>query len=270
MPYGWVVRGDSKIKTIYDIKNMKGVRVPLDTAATSLVTTPKEALPAFLDMNPQDLTFVTYGSYTPYVQSIADGKADVAFVSPQSAVTYEIEANPQGIRWLDMPAEDKAGWARWLKVNPTQSPGLWTWGVKTAIGHYGCILPHSYWTTADVDEELIYQLAKWFHKNYDAYKDGYVSCARMHIDVFRDYLSHSPFPLHTGTIRYLKEIGKWTAEDDAWNKSAIELMTKYVTAWKNATAEAKAKGIEINSGNKAWVDLWAGYIKSIPRFTTRL
>ena len=38
-------------------------------------------------------------------------------------------------------------------------------------------------------------------------------------------------PFHEGAIRYLKEKGIWTAEDDAWNAKRTERMDALIAAW---------------------------------------
>ncbi len=78
-----------------------------------------------------------------------------------------------------------------------------------------------------------------------------------------------PIPVHTGTIRYLREVGKWTEADDTWNTEAKTLVQRYVDAWTQASAAAKAKNIPIKAGDKSWEDLWASYVKDIPPLKVR-
>lgn len=92
----------------------------------------------------------------------------------------------------------------------------------------------------------------------------------MSIDLFREFLDYSGAPIHEGTIRYLKEIGKWTAKDDVWNQEAIKLMGRYIDAWKKASTEAQEKKIKIAFDNKEWESLWNRYVKDISSFKVRL
>ena len=77
-------------------------------------------------------------------------------------------------------------------------------------------------------------------------------------------------PVHPGTIRYLKEIGYWTAENDRINQESLELEKRYEKAWQTALADAKAKKIKISPKNKKWMDLWDSHRSKLPRKGTRI
>lgn len=278
-PWGWAVRGDSELKTIYDIKKFveagKKVRVAVNTSSGSMIIWSEKALPAFLGiLGREDLmkniVYVPLGSYPANVKSLAEGKADVSMVATISAVTYEIEAHPKGLRWLEKPIADKKGWADVLKWRPTAIPAKMGIGVKSAVGREGWLSNFVYTGTTQTDPELAYQLTKWLHQNFGAYKDAHDLCSRMSLDLFREFLNYSCVPIHDGTIRYLKEIGKWTAADDVWNLEAKKLMARYIDAWKVSTVQAREKKIKIAYDNKEWVDLWKSHIKDIPEFKVRL
>lgn len=278
-PWGWAVRGDSELKTIYDIRRLveagKKVRVAANTSSGSMMIWVEKALPAFLGILGnadlmKNIVYVPLGSYAANVKSIAEGKADIAMVATISAVTYEIEAHPQGLRWLDKPVADKKGWAEVIKWRPTAVPAKMGIGVKSAIGREGWLSNFVYAGTAQTDPELAYQLVKWLHQNFAAYRDAHDICPRMSIDHFREFLNYSPVPIHDGAIRYLKEIGKWTAADDVWNLESKKLMTRYVDAWKLANERAVERKIRVAHDNKEWVDLWNSVVKDIPEFKVRL
>ncbi len=278
-PWGWAVRGDSELKTIYDIRKLveagKKVRVAANTSSGSMVIWVEKALPAFLGILEREdlmknIVYVPLGSYAANVKSIAEGKADIAMVATISAVTHEIEAHPQGLRWLDKPVADKKGWAEVIKWRPTAIPAKMGLGVKSAIGREGWLSNFVYAATAQTDPELVYQLVKWWDQNFEAYKDAHDIMPRMSVGIFREFLNYSPVPIHEGAIRYLKEIGRWTAADDVWNLESQKLMTRYVDAWKTATAGAAEKKIKIAHDNKEWEDLWNRQIKDIPVFKVRI
>ncbi|MBM4332753.1 MAG: hypothetical protein FJ117_16330 [Deltaproteobacteria bacterium] len=278
-PWGWAVRGDSELKTIYDIKKSleagKKVRVAVNTSSASMIIWSEQVIPAFLGIGENKELMKNYirvplGSYPANVKSIAEGKADVAMVATISSVTYEIEAHPKGLRWLDKPLADKKGWAEVIKLRPLTIPSKLGIGVKSAIGREAWVSNFLYWGMAKTDPELAYQLAKWLHQNFSAYKDAHALCARMSMDLFREFLDYTGAPIHEGTIRYLKEIGKWTAKDDIWNQEAIKLMARYIDAWKKASAEAHEKKIKIAFDNKEWESLWNRYVKDYPKFKVRL
>lgn len=156
-PWGWAVRGDSELKTIYDIKKFleagKKVRVAVNTSSASMIIWSEQVIPAFLGIGENKELMKNYitvplGSYPANVKSIAEGKADVAMVATISAVTFEIEAHPKGLRWLDKPMADKKGWAEVVKLRPLTIPSKIKIGVKSAIGTEAWVSNFLYWTTA--------------------------------------------------------------------------------------------------------------------------
>lgn len=272
-PWGFVVRGDSKFKTIYDLKQ-KGVRVALSTQSPPMMMAVKMGLPAFIGWTPEEAaknwSFIPVGSYAENCRSVTDGKADVSWVSPVSSVTFEMEAHPQKIRWLQMPFKDKEAWKRWLNVRPTTIPLKLDWGVPSAQGLDLLTSNFIYWTRADQDQEFVYQLTKWFHEQFNNYKDVHNAALRMALPHFRNYLDHAPLPVAEGTIRYLKEIKQWTPADDKWNNEAIKLMDRWVKARNAALDEAKAKGVKIHWEDKNYRAILDKHTAGIPLFRARL
>jgi TRAP transporter solute receptor, TAXI family len=272
-PWVFLTRGDSKIKTIYDLKR-KGIKISLSSQSPPMMRAVQEALPAFLGLTPEQAaemwTFVPAGSYVENCRSVTDGRTDVAWCASVSAVVTEMEGSPGGIRVLDMPLSDKEAWNGWLSVRPEHIPAKVGIGAKSTLGTEGLVSNFLYWTRPDVDADLVYNLAKWLHQSYDAYKGTHTLAARMSVDLFREYLDRSPMPVHEGTIRYLREIGKWTDEDDKWNQEAIERMDAWMKAREKALAEAKAKGVKIHWENPEFMAIMKAHTKDLPVFRTRL
>jgi TRAP transporter TAXI family solute receptor len=272
-PWSFAVRGDSKFKTIYDLKK-KGVKVAVSSQSPPMAVAVHEALPAFIGWTKeeakQNWVFVPVGSYAENCRTVTDGKADVSYVSPISSVTFEMEAHPKKIRWLPMPLTDKGGWKRFLIFRPQTIPATIDWGVPSAVGIDGITSNYLYWTRPDVNQEMIYRLAKWLNENYDSYKASHTAASRMSLKHFRKFLDYSPVPVAEGTIRYLKEIGQWTAADDKWNDEAIKLMDRWIKARNAAMAEAKTKGVKIHWEDKGYLDILKKHTAGIPPFTARV
>jgi TRAP transporter TAXI family solute receptor len=272
-PWGFVVRGDSKLRTHYDLKQ-KGVRVAISQQSPPMMTAVQEALPAFLGWTKeeakQNWVFIPAGSYAENCRTVTDGKADVSYVSPISSVTYEMEAHPKKIRWLSMPLTDKAGWKRWLKIRPTTIPTTLNWGVPSAIGVDAISSNFIYWTRPDVSQEMIYRLAKWFKESFDSYKTTHTVASRMSMEQLRSFLDFCPLPVSEGTVRYLKEIGQWTAADDKWNGEAIKLMDQWIKVRNAAMDEAKAKGVRLHWENKEYLNILNKHAAGISPFVARV
>jgi TRAP transporter TAXI family solute receptor len=268
IPFGFIVSKDSDIKTIYDLKKKKP-KIALLTPSTSSVLQVK-ALLAMIELDEKDLTFIPVTTWGNSTKSVPEGKADVAFASPVSAVSFEAEASARGIRWLELPKDDKEGLARYTKVNRGIAFATNTMGVKSAHGVHMTMNINQYHVRANEDPELIYQLAKWLDENYAKYKDKHTYNEYMSIDVQRDNLTLARqmnyVPVHDGVVRYLKEKGKWTAADTAWNDKNKELVARYVKAYQAAIAAADQKNIKVAPDNKDWVAFWESYKKDFPLF----
>jgi hypothetical protein len=259
--FGILVRGDSPIKIVKDLKGKK-----LASYASPSMQARYEGALRFAGYTIHDAKVVTLGDYNATIAAVGEGKVDWTVAATYSTKAYEIAEGAHGIRWIPMPLEDKEGWARYFEVNGYDSSGIAVKGHKTAIGIPGMTAPHLAATISTVDSEVIYYAAKFFGDAYDQYKDAFADLPEMSIQNMKRYLTVSPFPVHPGTIMYLKEKGIWTAADDEWNKAQIDLQAIYRAAWGKAVAEAKAKGIKINDKSKEWLEVWDTHRKTLPGF----
>ena len=268
-PWMFAAPGNTKLKDIYAIKSTPGIKIATANFSAGM-TASITALLNMLQMDKSQITLVPFGSYGSNVRSINEGKADITLLSPISGVTHEVASTPIGIKWMDLPLSDTAGWKRFLKTKGPIIPAVVTWGTKSSIGHAGYTSNFLYWVSRDMDPELAYNLAKWIHTKYDAYKKADKALTRMEMKVWRAYLDRNPAPVHRSTVKYLKEVGQWTAKDDVWQATAVSQVDAFNEAWKIATKEAKSKGIQIRINNKEWLDLWDSHSKGLSRLASRL
>lgn len=272
-PWSFVVAGDSKFESIEDLRS-DDVRVARGMFSPPMVLTVDKALPAFIGMSPEEAEaswrFAPASSYGANCRSVVEGRADVAFCSPISSVLSEMEGAPGGIRWLAMPRDDQEAWRRYLQHRPMHVPTEIGIGVSSALGVDGITSNFVYAAAADADTDLVYNLVKWMHEAYDDYKDKHPLAARMSLEQFRAYLDRSPLPVHEGTVKYLREIGEWTDEDDAWNEEAAATMDAWVEARKAAMQTAQQQGVEIDFENEAFLAILEEHTKDLEGFRTRL
>jgi len=260
---GYIVRADSSIKTIYDIK--KGVRIAEPPQAG--IKNKNKALLAWVGLNYDDAVHIQFGNLDETLTAVADGRCDIVNTGFTGANVMELANNPKGIRVLDLPfKEDPKGAARWLAVNPVETLGICdpvNTSIKEAVGT-GCIdqVYYHFWS-ADADQDLVYHVTKWFAENYDQFKNQETSLGTMTIENFRKSLDYTPLPVAEGTIRYLKEIGMWSETDVARQARNIDQVNKYIAAWEEAKKMAGEQGITIDTKNKQWIDLWENYKKEL-------
>jgi TRAP transporter TAXI family solute receptor len=268
IPFGFIVRKDSDIKTIYDLKKRRP-NIALYTPSPSSTLNVK-ALLAMIELDEKDVTFIPVSTWGNSTKSVPEGKADVAYASPISGVSFEAESSAKGIRWLELPREDKEGLARYSRVIRGVSFAPVHKGVKSAHGIHMVANLSYYLALGSADPELIYQVAKWLGENHSKYKDKHPDCGDMSVEIERENLDLSQrmnyVPVHDGTIRYLEEKGKWHPSDSAWNEKNKELLAGYIKAYKTAITAADGKNIKIAPENKDWVELWESFKKDIPRF----
>jgi TRAP transporter TAXI family solute receptor len=264
-PYGYIVRGDSAIKSI---KDLKGKKIAWYSASPAWMSGAEGAL-RFAGLSLRDVELVRLGSYAACARAIAEGKADATYLMATSAVTFEISESPGGIRFLPMPLEDKEGWNRYHEINPLIGRGICEKGVKTALGvpmanHLFVIS-----TYFDVEADVIYQIAKFFGEAYEEYKTKNKDLEDFSLKKMRDFLNTKCLPVHPGTVKYLKEKNLWTSEDDKWNQERINEMKLYEKTWELALKEAQTKAIKVDLNNDNWIKFWDQYTSNLPKFKMR-
>ncbi|MCX8126375.1 MAG: ABC transporter substrate-binding protein, partial [Dehalococcoidia bacterium] len=115
---GYMVRKDSPIKTVYDIK--PGVRLADFAGSGALPTTQLPAILAWAKVDPKSVLFINHPSYAASLQGVKDGRADIAFVVGTSSATVLPFADDCTLIPLD-PAKDPDGAKRFLDVWPVAS-----------------------------------------------------------------------------------------------------------------------------------------------------
>ena len=261
---GFAVRADSRIKTPYDIK--PGTKI-IYMAFIPTGREVMEALLAWADISSDDVVWVPAGSLGANTTLLMDGRGDIAFSFPGNPVMYEAEAAPHGLSWIELDSEkDPEGAKRFHEVRPDLTLGVMTTGVPSAQGVHSISAMAPYTTSADTDPELVYHVVKWLDENYDKYKDAHPWCSFITIDNLMFLAETDCLPLHDGTVRYLEEIGRWTPAHEARRQQNIDLITRYVEAYRAAIDMADEKGIKIDLENEEWVELWNNCKKDLPRF----
>ena len=266
-PYGIVVRGDSSIKTMADLKGKKAA-IYLVSPAWKIGL---EACIGFGGLTMKDVQTVEVGGYDHCARAVADGRADFTYNAPISTVTIEVEQNPYGIRYLPMDLKDKAGWDRFLDIRSDVAGAICTTGVKAARGVPMVNTPFNIWTYKWIDQEFVYHLAKFFAEQHDQYKGLHPNLPEMSFErtvQFKD--NEATIPILPGMVKYLKEKGKWDAADEKWNNEQWAKIKKYSQAWQAALDEAIPKKINPDYKNKAWVEIWEKHKSVIPPFTPRM
>jgi TRAP transporter TAXI family solute receptor len=218
---GVCTRRDSGIKSLADIRGKKVASYP----TYPIIELYMDAVYAYANIKRSEVKLTPVSDFRAGQLALIDGSVDVALMSGLTADAYELESSIHGLRWLEMPAADTEAWARFHAVNPTFYPyratiiagtskdkpaEVWAWNYQLSCYD---------WT----NEDLVYWMAKQIHLNYDAFKDKHANAKLWTLE--QSLNSDSWFaPRHNGTIRYYKDIGRWTP---AMEKKQKELLLKY-------------------------------------------
>lgn len=257
--WGYAVRGDSPIKSIDDVK--RGTRIALAKSSSFLVSG-IDALLALRGLKREDVNIVEVGSYGANTAVLAEGRVDVTFTSPISGPSYQAEAAPSGLRWLELPPPEKnrAAYTSYRKIMSGYVPQKTSAGVKSS---HGLRMDHAFQANhvrADEDPEFVYQLLKWLDENHASYKGDFTHAHMMNLDNLVLFLESGALqPLHEGAIRYLKEKGRWK---DAYQKrqdQLVALARKREQGYRAAIQAAEKQGIAVDAGNEKWVAFWNDY-----------
>ena len=227
-----IVAGDLGVKEWAD---MKGKRVAWVRGSPALNLNSTAAL-AFAGLTWDDVQKVVVPGWGQSMQAIIDGQTDAAFGSTISSAYNQLNASPRSLIHLPFPHDDEEGWKRaqdiapfWYKhkvelaVDIQKNP---TGGDSYEGGGY----PYPIFVSLpSLGEDFAYNLTKAIMENYETYKDsgpgmdGY--------QVKNQNLSWI-FPYHPGSIRYWKEIGEWTDDNQATTDRVLERNEVLAAAWK--------------------------------------
>lgn len=260
---GFFVRGDSKIKSVYDIK--PGARV-VDMRPYLESQSNLEGMLAWAGIKDlgKDIKWIPAHSTEEKAKLVVDGEADIAFAVPTSPVIEEAEKNPYGIRWIDLNSEkDPEGAKRFWEKCCLIDFGPMFRGVKSAQGVWSMSGIDQQCCNASADVELIYNLAKWLNRNWDTYKDLHPWLSQTTLGNLMQRIDTTFIPCHDGLIKYLKELKLWTPEHEKRQKQNVDLINRYCEAWQEAIWLADDKEIVVSAGNQEWVDLWESYKKDL-------
>jgi len=250
--FGISVHGNSKIKTIADLKG-KSVGYVVGSITVNLAT---EAYLSYAGLTWNDVNKVNFPSFGSMAKALNQGKIDACPDDTMTAFARELEAMPGGIRWLEIDPENTEACERAKRVFPYFYCVSDKYGAGMSEQNPGSLFSYSFpalLTYESTDEDLVYWQTKLLYEGYDAYKDK--NPPRMKWWDIDNCLSTPPYaPFHKGAIKYFKEIGKWTDRLQAINDELIELNLKYEEAWEEALAELDNKGILPNSED--WFNLW--------------
>lgn len=259
-----MVRGNSDIKTCADLKGKRMAWIP-----GSVFQRYYESWLAFANLTWDDVTKVQVAGFGAMLRAVIDGKIDMSIGAVTTPGAYELESSPYGIRYIELPASNKEGWARVQKIQPYLFPYKATYGAGISGGRYVEVASNAYPSTIcydSLDEDIAYFMTKAIHECYSdmAAKSevmkrfwGIEGCLSIHQE-------NRGAIFHRGSVRYFKEIGVWKPEWDQMREKRIERQRRLKELWENTTEEAQEKKVRAKNYADFWVKKHAEVFKTLP------
>ncbi|MDD8024030.1 MAG: TAXI family TRAP transporter solute-binding subunit [Paracoccaceae bacterium] len=223
-----IAAGDAGIDTVADAR---GKRIAF-VAGNPSVNVKCEAILAFGGLTLDDVEVVTFPTYAAAMSSMTRNESDATCTTPTTSQLYELAESPRGIHYAPLEPDNAAGWEGLLKVLPIMSPSEEDVAAGLKEGEIAKMAAYRYpviTTTPDKSADEVYAFIKALDETFDIYKGGTATMGRWTLE--RSGKPAIDVPFHEGAIRYLKEKGIWTAEDDAWNEKRIARMDALLAAW---------------------------------------
>lgn len=243
-----ITAADAGIKTIEDAR---GKRIAF-VAGNPSVNVKCEAILAFGGLTLDDVEVVTFPTYASAMSSMTRNESDATCTTPTTSQLYELAESPRGIAYVPIEADNQEGWAKLLHVLPIMSPSDEDVAAGLPEGEIAKMAAYRYPVITALPEKSddeVYALIKALDESFDLYKDGTATMKRWTLDQSGKPAIDVPF--HDGAIRYLKEKGIWTAEDDAWNQQRIARMDALIAAW--AEFKPQNEGLSEQEFADAWM-----------------
>ncbi|HBM60911.1 TAXI family TRAP transporter solute-binding subunit [Salipiger marinus] len=243
-----IAAGDAGIDTVADAR---GKRIAF-VAGNPSVNVKCEAILAFGGLTLDDVEVITFPTYAAAMSSMTRNESDATCTTPTTSQLYELAESPRGIHYAPLEAENAAGWEGLLKVLPIMGPSDEDVAAGLAEGEIAKMAAYRYpviTTTTEQTADEVYAFIKALDESYDLYKDGTATMSRWSLDISGRPAIDVPF--HDGAIRYLKEKGIWTEEDDAWNAKRTERMDALLAAWEEF--KPQNDGLSEDEFAEAWM-----------------
>lgn len=198
---GTMVPADSDVETFRDLV---GKRIAMGPQGSGAEATATQAITA-LGLTDSDFSRVQRSAPAQAFGSLASGQVDAVIwgtAHPAGAIVEQMAT--RGLRFISFTEEDmdaitaeypyfSPGWVDPSLYDGIDEPALWVGGGT------------HFWTNADVDEELVYQIVRVVWENKEELKDRHPSQERLNDDLVR--LQADLLPMHPGAERYFREIG---------------------------------------------------------------
>ncbi len=213
-------RGDSGFKTLADLR---GKRIPTSPASIPWSKNTEAAI-AFGGLTLDDVKVVTVSSVVAGLSGVLEGTVDAVLGTAWGANEQELAASRHGIMWFDMPKDDTEGWERLRNVTPWAGAFTESFvGLKPGETITGAGYELGVWAMPWVADDVVYAFCQAVKNGYDLYAPMNPDMADWTWERAYTIEGFTDAPYHSGTVKFLKDMGVWTAEHEAFQQQALNL-----------------------------------------------
>lgn len=211
IPYGFIVRADSGIVKAEDLAHK---RIMGDLPASQALTLINEMILKSGGLEKDDVVFMRSGGLMDGISALVEGRADAAPVATTMPVLMESNASvPGGLRIVanGQKADDPNYYSSMLpgirsSIAKTNDKRPYIIGDTPIVNYNTMVIGNDSLSEADA-----YKLTKALYENWEKLQKDYgplrgVSKSDMAI-------VDSTVPYHKGAIKFFKEVGLWTEEN---------------------------------------------------------
>lgn len=242
-------KGHKDINRIEDIKGKRYAVLPHKTSVTLA-----QAFLAYAGLKWEDVVKVPVPGYTVQFKALMAGQVDVVpIANPATAILYEVESSPKGLKWIPLPHNNTEGWRRLRELAPYGVPAKITIGPGLSPENplEGYMHAYALVTYEDTNPDLVYTFTKNIGENLSRLHNMSPTWKVYTFDLALN-IEGIPHIYHKGAIRYFKEKGLWTQRQENWNQNQIVLQNKLKTLWKSIIDQAKAEKWKAEELMKKW------------------
>lgn len=213
LDYAYMVRGDSGLETIADLR---GQRVAVEISANAALAAANRAILASAGLTEDDVDAVTIGGLPPGVQGVVDGTLDATAIAVGIPLTLQADASLSGgIRYLSLEGENATS-----EFLESQLPGLYISSIEPTEARPGVVGTTNVTAfdvflivSADLPDEDAAQILQTLSDGWAQLAEDYPALRGGGPEMFSMPTNTAPY--HPGAVAFFQEAGIWTEENEA-------------------------------------------------------
>ena len=252
----------SGIKGLQDLKAKRYALVPTNAATNIKIEAILEAagLAAY-----KDLIVIEFPSSRDALAALLAGQVDCAAAVPASTSARALEASPQDIHWIELPASERDLWSRIQRALPLalpfmedMGPGISKESPKALMGYRDPVVT----VYADANDLDVHAVTKAIVENFALYKSAMPILERWELPRSAGYPTALPF--HDGAIKLFKEKSVWTSDHQRWQDGMLKRRELLRQGWADMIAkDPAAKDADADKLRELWTPRRAEILKSL-------